>query len=77
MPKFKYDGHMPSQETSKKQPPSILRQVLEALAIHFGWDNWSHYHRNNYDHAVKLKQTVYDLPHSEKIVILNNCKDNR
>ena len=79
MPKFTYDGPMPADQQTRPNggKPSILRQVLEALAVHFGWDNWSHYHKNNYAHAVQLKQEVYELPHSEKLVILSNIQKQK
>ena len=78
MPRFRYDGHMPSQEVTTKThgKPSILRECLEALAVHFGWDDWSHYHRNNYNHAKELKQQVYDMSHSEKIQLLAKLRNN-
>lgn len=75
MPKFNYDGPMPTEQMKpNNSTPNLLRQVLEALAIRFGWEDWSHYHRNNYHHAKEIKDKVYHMSVAEKVETLNNCK---
>ena len=77
MPKFHYHGEMPAergvmQKTSR--PNSLLNQCCEAAAKRFGWDDWSHYHRNNYHHAKEIKDKIYHMSYEEKVELLKNCQ---
>ena len=77
MPKFKYDGPMPTeQQTPRHDGGGLqLRDVLTEVAIHFGWESWDHYHKNNYHHAKKIKQDVYDMSYEDKQNMLRNIRE--
>lgn len=78
MPKINldYDPMEAREKLSKpKQRTGIFYTLLDALAVHFGWEDFNHYHRNNYTHAKKLKQEVYEMSLEDKQKTLSNLKN--
>ena len=81
MPKINLSNYDPMEAREKAAQPrqrvGILYDTLEALAVHFGWEDWNHYHKHNYDHAKHIKNEVYHMSHEEKQTILTNIKNSK